>query len=166
MSISKLSKLEQDFPNYQYTDSFDVIIEDLDDNIGILDLAEVFTKPDSKWFEMLFEFLFTLFKSLPVPRAVFDLVVFDLVVFLLVERPRFQVLLRRVVFDRFVVEDESVKRIPLRFPWLFSGVLPAQPVTAIIQATVPAVNIFFQFIFYLLTRRPRSFRPALCHGSV
>ncbi len=54
MNISKLSKLEQDFPNYQYTDSFDVIIEDLDDKIGILDLAEVFTKPDSKWFEILF----------------------------------------------------------------------------------------------------------------
>ena len=56
MSISKLSKLEQDFPNYQYADSFDVIIEDLDDKIGILDLAEVFTKPDSKWFEMLFTY--------------------------------------------------------------------------------------------------------------
>ncbi len=54
MSISKQSKLEQYFPVYQYMDSFDVVIEDLNDKIGILDLAEVFTKPDSKWFEMLF----------------------------------------------------------------------------------------------------------------
>ena len=54
MSINKLSKLGQYFPNYQYTDSFDVVIEDLNDKIGILDLAEVFTKPDSKWFEILF----------------------------------------------------------------------------------------------------------------
>ncbi len=54
MSISKQSKLEQDFPVYQYTDSFDAVIEDLNDKVGILDLAEVFVKPDSKWFEMLF----------------------------------------------------------------------------------------------------------------
>lgn len=54
LNISKQSKLGQYFPIYQYTDSFDVVIEDLNDKIGILDLAEVFIKPDSKWFGMLF----------------------------------------------------------------------------------------------------------------
>jgi hypothetical protein len=37
-----------------YKDSFNVVIEDWNNEIGILDLAEVFIKPDSKWFGMLF----------------------------------------------------------------------------------------------------------------